>query len=461
MRKHSKNNPYKFMCSSHDSLFKREPLFFPFKEVSLKEGIYADGINRHKVYESSQVAVSSFRDFACAFKLTRLKNCRVNTCKSDNVFMRTEVIDTTNFSKKSCASFSIDTFNRSDDFKIFNHQRLTERGKHLCNLIQSFHKMKEGRDLTFKYALFSDAYMAYRGFSSIDNIFSRHRELSAPGVTFKGFSDSFRSGNLDKPCRRELLKETKHGISEDITYRVKFRERRLKDSLDFIFNRCNEVTEGFSFSCDISKVSDVLRDGDLVDGIFVQQEELGNCEGVFLIRLGLSQRQLGEIRDQEGINDNSINSFGTEEREEIDMIAASGLHSNKHLRVVFAGRGDRLKEFRETSGIHLSCGRETDIAITTKTCNREGILGDINADKKIKHLSTSIRYNSGKAGEASLPILHGDEGSETQSTYHGYGRQGTDSFEGSMTQRKWSSPAFLFLMYTGKTHSYKFYNTNS
>jgi len=69
---------------------------------------------------------------------------------------------------------------------------------------------------------------------------------------------------------------------------------------------------------------------------------------------------------------------------------------------------------------------------------------------------------SGKAGEASRPILHDDKGSLTQLTYDGYGGQGTDSFEGLRTQVKWSSSAFPSLMlYIGKTHAYKFYNTYS
>ena len=38
-----------------------------------------------------------------------------------------------------------------------------------------------------------------------------------------------------------------------------------------------------------------------------------------------------------------------------------------------------------------------------------------------------VKSYSDKAGEASRPILHDDKGSKTQSTYYGFGRQGTDS----------------------------------
>ncbi|MFN3740951.1 MAG: hypothetical protein ACK4TF_09840, partial [Thermodesulfovibrionales bacterium] len=86
------------------------------------------------------------------------------------------------------------------------------------------------------------------------------------------------------------------------------------------------------------------------------------------------------------------------------------------------------------------------------------ILGDINADKEITHTSTSLNNLLDKAGDASQPILHGNEGSVTQSTYHGFGRQGTDSFKGSLTQVIWSSPAFPTL--TGKTSLYRAYRAN-
>jgi len=248
-------------------------------------------------------------------------------------------------------------------------------------------------------------------------------------------------------------------LSKDITEGFYLRESKLKDTLNLILSRSDKITERFPFSGNIPEVFDVLSNGKLRDRIFVHEEELSNCKRILFICFGLSQRQLGEIRNQKGINDNSINSFGTEEREEIDMITTSGLHSGKNLRRVIANRVDGLKEFREAITIHICSNRKTDIAFRVKTCDRERTFGDINTDEQIIHSTTSNVLSLGKAGKASRPILHVDKDSETQSTYHGYGRQGTDSFEGSMTQGRWSSPAFPFVM--GKTHAYKFYNTNS
>lgn len=84
----------------------------------------------------------------------------------------------------------------------------------------------------------------------------------------------------------------------------------------------------------------------------------------------------------------------------------------------------------------------------------KGILGDINATKKICHGVTSSDILINKAGYASPSILHSDKGSQTQSTYKDSGRQVTDSFEGSKIQVLCSYPASSFLSY--QAYSYNF-----
>lgn len=117
------------------------------------------------------------------------------------------------------------------------------------------------------------------------------------------------------------------------------------------------------------------------------------------------------------------------------------------------------QQFRESIINHVSVNRKTGIAFSINTSCRERIFGNINTDKKIFHTNTPNRIFLDSAVNAFRPILHSNKGSKTQSTYDGYGRQGTNSFEGSKTQMIWSSPAYPVLM--GKTHIYKFYNTNS
>jgi hypothetical protein len=216
---------------------------------------------------------------------------------------------------------------------------------------------------------------------------------------------------------------------------------------------------GFSFSGNIPEVLGVLRDGELLNGFLVDEDELSDSERVFLIGFSFTQRQLSEIGDKKGINDNGIDLFAGQERKEIDMVAACGLHASHDSGEVFTVRSNSLHQFRKTALIRRGRQGKTDIAFTIKTCSRERILGNIDTYKQFTQSSTSVKKHLNKAGEASRPILHDDKDSMIQSTYYGYGRQGTDSFKGSLTQDKWSSPACPTL--TGKTSSYKSYNTYS
>ena len=461
MRKQGEDNSDKFMGGSHDRLSERKSVLFSFKEISPKDGIHSDDINSHQVYEPSQVAVSPFRDSAFAFKRARLKDGGVNTGVSDQGLMRGEVVNTANFGKEGGASFGIDAVNRGDDFKLFGQKRLTAAGKQLGNLSLSFQEMQERGYFTFEYGLLGDAYCAYRGLGCFDERFSGEGRLSPSGRVCQGFGDGLGVSGPEHPCRRELLKEREQAVTEDIGEVVKFREGGLEDSLDFILSGGDEITEGFPFSGNISEVTDVVLGLGFRDGVVVGEEEFGDGVGVLFIGLGLSQRELSEVGDEERVNNNCGDGFCGEKGAEIDVITAGRFHSGDYFGGVFTGGGDGVKEFREAIATHPGGEGEGAVALLVKPGSREGVLGDIDPDEKIKHTSTSIRYGLSWAGAASRPILHDDEGSLTQSTYHGYGRRGTNSFEGSMTQEKWSSPAFPFLVAMGKTHPYYIYNTNS
>jgi len=461
MRQHSENSSNKLMSSSHYSLSEGQTFLFSFKEISLKEGIYSDDIYSHKVDYSSQMFVASFRDSAFALKLTRLMNRRVNTCKGNEILIRPEIVDIANFSKEGSGSSRINTINGSNDLKFFEHHRLTKRGEDLCNLIQSFHKMKESRDFFWEDEFLSYTERSNRGLSSTDNVIVGDRELSATTGHLKGISNGFRFSSFNNSCGWEFFEEVEHGMGEDITDRFQFREGRLKDSLNLIFSGSNQMTEGFSFSGNISEVFGVLRDRELGDRVFVDKEELSNSKGIFFICLSFSQGELKEVGNKQRVYNHSTDIFRSKKGEEIDVITSSRLHGDNNCGEVITIGGDSLKQFREALRVHISRDREAQGTLRIKTCGREGIFRYINTNKKTKHSSTSITCFLDKAGVASQPILHDDKGSLTQPTYHGFGRQGTDSFEGSMTQVKWSSPAFPSLLYMGKTHLYKLYITNS
>lgn len=459
MRKHSENNPNKFMSSSHDSLSERQAILFSLKEVCFKEGITSDNADSHKIDNSSEMTIASFGDSACALKLAGLKDSRVKPCKSNKRLMRGEVTDIAYFSQESSPCGITDTVNGSDNFHFLNCNGRTELREDACNLIKLLHKVKERGDLLGQDELFSETNGSDRVFGGPDNLISADRDLSAFTVALKRLCNNLSFRGSDKAGRGELLKKQQHGGSKDITYGFQFREDALKNPLNLVFGRGDKVRDGFSFSGNIPEVSDVLRNGELLNRILVDEDEAGDSEGVFLIGFGLTQRQFSEIRDQQRINDNGINLFGGQEGKKIDMVAACGFHACHNSREVFTVRSNSLHQFHAAAFIHSSGQGKTDIAFGVNACGRKRILRYINTNKETIQSSTSVKSYSDKAGEASRPILHNDKGSETQSTYYGYGRQGTDSFEGSMTQVIWSSPACPTL--TGKTRLYKSYNTNS
>lgn len=261
----------------------------------------------------------------------------------------------------------------------------------------------------------------------------RDGEAPTSSGSLKGGCNGLWFGSFDKAGRGKLCYEVEHRLCEDVTNGLKFRECVLEKPFNLVLNGSDERAERFPFPGYVSEVLEVLRDGYLAEGRFVREEELGDRDSVLLVGLGLSEGKFGEIGNEEGVDNDSIDAFEIEERKEVDVVTAGGLHGNYGGREFAAVSEDGFKEFGEAGLIHVCGDRETNIAFGTESRSRKGILGDVNTDEQIVQRGTSLKCLD-KAGEASRPILHDDKGSETQSTYNGFGRQGTDSFEGSMTQ---------------------------
>ena len=51
-------------------------------------------------------------------------------------------------------------------------------------------------------------------------------------------------------------------------------------------------------------------------------KELGDGDGVPLVGLGLPQRELGEVRDKQRIDQPDVEALGLKEREEVQIIGA-------------------------------------------------------------------------------------------------------------------------------------------
>ncbi len=69
----------------------------------------------------------------------------------------------------------------------------------------------------------------------------------------------------------------------------------MKDSFDFIFDRGDLTGKCFSFSGDISDISNLLGEGELFDGIFMIEEEFSDSEGVFFVSFGFAEGEFSKI----------------------------------------------------------------------------------------------------------------------------------------------------------------------
>lgn len=447
MRKHSENNSHQLMSSSEDSLSVGQPIIFTGKEIVSKKSIDADNAYSHEVYSPPQMSIASFGDSACALELAGLIDRGIDPRVSYQRFMGRKVSDIPDLGQECSPGSISNTINGSKYVHFFNHHGLTELSKDAGDLIEAFHQVQEDGYLLGQDKFFSEAVGGDRAFCCGDNRLSAKRNLSAFAGVLQSVSDSASFSGPDATCGGKLLEETEHRFSKDICQGLQLREGGLKHSLDLVFRGSDEVGNGLPLSGQVSEVIDSWGDGELTDGVLVSQKELSDGEGVFLISLGLSEGQFCEIGNQKGIKNCRVDLFGAKEGEEIDMVAACGLHGGAHQREVTRGGPDGFQQSGKAGGIHGGRRGEPDFSFGINTGDGKRILGYINTDKQRVQRTTSLKEYLSKAGEASRPILHGDKDSKIQSTYHGLGRQGADSFKGSTAQNKCSSPACLLFQW--------------
>ncbi|KJR44093.1 transposase [Candidatus Magnetoovum chiemensis] len=293
--------------------------------------------------------------------------------------------------------------------------------------------------------LLSNTGRSYRSVSSIKNILGRQRNTASLGSQQMLFNILY-VGNLNNTSRRINRKETQHGLSKNIAEGSNFRENTLKNSLNIILSRGNKLRKTLSFSGDITKVSQILIDGYLINKVLMNKDKSGDSKSIFLISFSLPESKFGKISDEQRINDNCIKASIHEKRKQINVIASSRLHSDNRIC------SNTYSKLFKACNVHISRERESNNSFLVERCYRKRILRYIDTYKQISHSNTSVVKVLDMADIASQPILHLDKGLKTQPTYHGLGRQGTHSIKGSTTQVNESSPA---------NPSYKSYRDNS
>lgn len=411
MRKHSENNSHQFMGSGKDSLSVGQTILAAHKEIFSEYLVHPDNAQGHEVDDTPEVPVAPLGNPAGAFELTGLIDRGVEPGKDDQGLGGREVVDGSDLRQEGCSRSVPDAIDRGDNLHLLDHHGLAHFSKHIGDVVHLLHQMQQGADLLRKDKLSCGTERGYGTFRRCNDVLGADGNPSAPAGAFQGTGNGTDARCLDETCRGVFFEEKKHGSGKDVRHAFQFRKRGLHKSLDLVFGGCDEMGKGLPLTSKFPEIFDRLREGELLDRVFVDKQEPGDREGVFLVGLGLPQRELGEVEDQKRVQNNSGDLSVAEEGKKIDMVAAGG---------------------------------------------GECVLGYIDTDKQRVQRVTSLQESSlCRAGEASRPILHGDKDSVTQSTYHGFGRQGTGSSKGSMAQVKWSSPAFPAPMCNA--HSYKRY----
>jgi len=98
----------------------------------------------------------------------------------------------------------------------------------------------------------------------------------------------------------------------------------------------DHIAQRFPLSGNITEVLQILRQLQLGDRIPVRQKKLDDAHGVFLVRLGLSQRELHEVGDEQRIDHDGGYPFCREKGVQVDVVAGGRFNSSRYLREVFA-----------------------------------------------------------------------------------------------------------------------------
>lgn len=456
MRKHSENNSHQFMGSGKDSLSVGQTILAAHKEIFSEYLVHPDNAQGHEVDDTPEVPVAPLGNPAGAFELTGLIDRGVEPGKDDQGLGGREVVDGSDLRQEGCSRSVPDAIDRGDNLHLLDHHGLAHFSKHIGDVVHLLHQMQQGADLLRKDKLSCGTERGYGTFRRCNDVLGADGNPSVPAGAFQGTGNGTDARCLDETCRGVFFEEKKHGSGKDVRHAFQFRKRGLHKSLDLVFGGCDEMGKGLPLTSKFPEIFDRLREGELLDRVFVDKQEPGDREGVFLVGLGLPQRELGEVEDQKRVQNNSGDLSVAEEGKKIDMVAAGGFHGGHNSGEVPSAGPDGFQQGGKAALVHRDTEGESHFPFCIEPGGGECVLGYIDTDKQRVQRVTSLQeYSLCRAGEASRPILHGDKDSVTQSTYHGFGRQGTGSSKGSMAQVKWSSPAFPAPMCNA--HSYKRY----
>mgnify|MGYP007130147404 CR=1 FL=1 len=430
MSKHGKDHPDEFMSNGHDCLFEGESFLALLEEVFPKHIVVPCYLCSHEPDNSSKMSISSLGYPALPYVPAGLVDSRIEPCVSDELFAVIETVHISNFGQEVDSSYISDALNGFEDLKVFYCTLLAHIGQDAVELFDLFFEQKELRDFLREDELSSRARVSYGISCQGYDLFRRDTGLSSFAFWFDELRHFRGRKGLYHPGRWIVFEEVEDPFGVDVCGLKKFWERDGKEFFYVVFKARNLKGELFPLPYQFTEVG--RKKAGFPKGAVKHAQEACDDKSVFLVGLGFPKGEFHEIGDEERIDDYRMVTFFGEKGREVNMITGGGLLSDEDK--VLLELQKILRELLKPFPIHR-CGdfKELLSSLIDSAC-REGILRNIDADEYLIH-----DYTSQKAlGQGQdLPPYQSSiltRATYAQPTYHGLGRQGTDSLKGFMTQ---------------------------
>jgi len=454
---HCKYNSDKLMSHSEDGLFVGDSFRPPAQEISSLGMVVPCYLCGHEPENTPEVPVAPLGDSALPLEFPGLMDGGIKPGVSNKLFVVLKTAHIPNLGQEVEGSDISNALDGFEDPEVLKSRLMAHLGQHIGELLQFSLKQKKLRGLLREDEFSSGTHGGDRAPRQRDKLLGGDPELSSPGFRFDKPGHLRGGEGFDHPGRGVMFKEIKDGSGVDIGRPEELGEGDREKLLDVVFEPGDLRGEPLPLPGQLSKIR--REEAGLWQGAIEHGQETGDGEGILPIGFSFPEGELHEVGDEQGIDNNGVVTVSGEEGREVNVIAAGGFQADEDR--VLGKFGEVFGEFSEAFHIHGYGELKDLIFFLPYGTGGERAFGDIQSDKYLIHKRTSGKDFWARAGAASRPILHDDEGFLAQPTYHGLGRQGTDSLKGFLAQVKKSSPALPLLSLMGKTHSHKSYTTNS
>ena len=430
MSEHGKDHPDEFMSDGHDCLFVGES-FLAFLEVVFPERLIVPCHHYgHEPDYPPKMSIPPLGYLALSYVSAGLMDSRIKPCVSDELFIVIETAHIPNFGQEVDGSYVSDAFDGFEDLQIFDCTLLAHIGQDAVELLKLSSEQKELRDFLRENELSGRAHTSYGISCQRQDLFRRDIRSSSFAFWLDEFCYFRSRKGLYHPGRRITFKEVEAPFGVDICGLKEFWECDGEELFYVVFKGRNLKGELFPLPCQFLKVG--RKEAGFLQGAVKHVQKARDDKSILLIGLGFSKRELHEVGDEERIDDHRMVTFFGKKGREVNMITGERLPSDED--GVFLELQKAPREFLKPFSIHR-CGdfKELLSSLIDSAC-RERVLRDIDTDKYLIHSRTS--HKALGQGQDLPPYQSSilTRATYAQPTYHGLGRQGTDSNKGFITQ---------------------------